>query len=391
MVLFALAFDAISAELTSTRDPLMQSVAPPLKSNKLEQRQSMRLFISGHSLTDQPIPNQLSAIARSLGTPLEWNRQYVVGSSIAKRTRGNDPRNVTWSGYRTGSNRSGEGLDVVSELLTPKTIAGGKYDTLLITEQHGLLDTLLWNDTVRHLRHYHDRLIDGNPYAKTYFYESWISLDNKNDPRRWIAYERAASPIWQCIATRINISLDTEGRSDRITSLPAGAALADLIDDAIGLQGVPGITLGSVRETVDSIIADNVHLTELGSYYIALVSYAVTFGRSPEGAWHPIGLNDAQIKSLQRKAWDFVSKYARTNTPLSLNECLIELKSSFIGTYWGYVRDTYWLPGEGSTLSAYYRWLRLSLKWHWLVRQNTTDNPFYFSPQLEQNYWFVRP
>ena len=353
-------------------------------------RDSARVFISGHSLTDQPIPDHLAAIAQSLGTPLQWNRQYVVGSSIATRTRGSDPGAGSWAGYRSGYNRSGEGLDVITELRHPKTIPAHRYDALIITEQHHLLESLMWNDTVRYLRHYHERLIEGNPQATTYFYEPWISLNDKNDPKRWIAYERAATSIWQCVATRINISLSAEGRTDRIASLPAGAAVAELIDRATQPAGVLGITGGSTRETVDSIVKDTVHLTDLGSYYAALVTYAAVYRRSPAGAWHPQGVSREQAESLQHVAWDFVSNYTRTNTPLTLEQCRATLRTSFIGVYWGYVRDTYWLK-ELNSVQADLRWARYLLKWQWLMRRDSVDNPFYFDSSGDRSYWLPAP
>jgi hypothetical protein len=353
-------------------------------------RDFMRLFISGHSLMEQPIPDQLEAIAKSLGTPLEWNRQSIGGSSILTRSRGNNPRNATWSGYQNGFNRSGQGLNIVSELRNPKTVSKGHYDALLITEQHGLLDSLTWNDTVRYLRHYHDLLIDGSPQAKTYFYEPWLGLNDKGTPYRWIAYERAASPIWQCIATRINMSLKIEGRSDRIFSLPAGAALAELIDRATRPGGLSGITLGNVHKTVTSLIKDDVHLTELGSYYVALVSYSITYGRSTYGAWRPASVSITQANALQQTASDFVTRYSAVNTPLTLEECKKELRTSFIGMYWSYVRDVEW-PSERNVISAYIRWVRYVLKWHWRIRVNSTHNPFHFDPKSDHTFWLPKP
>jgi len=350
----------------------------------------LRLFISGHSLTDQPMPDFLDAIASSLNTPLQWNRQYVVGSSIAARTKGKNQGEGTWAGYRSGFNRTGEGLDVLAELRKPQTVSDGAYDALLITEQHGLLGSLTWHDTTRYLRHFHERLIEGSPQAKTYFYESWLSLNDKSDPRRWIAYERAASPIWQCIATRVNVSLQAEGRADRIASVPVGAAMAHLVERAIEPAGLPGISLGTTRQTVDSIIADDVHPTPLGSYYSALVSYAVLFGRTPVGAWHPQAVSEKQAIALQKVAGDFVNHYASTNVPLTLDNCQETLRSTFISTYWGYVRDTYWRR-EGNALSAYFQWAKSVLQWQWRMRKNTRDNPFYFEPQTDHTYWLPAP
>lgn len=353
-------------------------------------RSGARIFISGHSLVDQPLPDFLTGIARSAGTPMEWNRQYVVGSSILRRTRGEDRKALDWPGYRNGYNREGEKLDVIAEFLRPQTVSGGPYDVLLITEQHGMLETLLWNDTVRHLRHYHDRFIDGNPQGDTYFYEPWLDVGDKSDPRRWIAYERAVSPIWQCMATRVNVSLKAEGRSDRLTSLPAGAALAELLARATGGSKLDGITRGSDRETVDSIIDDAVHLTRLGSYYVSLVTYSAIFRRSPIGGWAPAHVSDIQAKSLQQTAWDFISAYYANYRPLSLTECRIRLKEEIIGSYWAYVRDVQWRDSIGS-LRAYLRWLRRSRESRNMLERDDVQNPFYFDPANDRAYWLDSP
>lgn len=351
-----------------------------------------RVFISGHSLVDQPLPADLAAIAASLGPPLQWNRQYMVGSSIRARVRGAKapPGETGWSGYRQGSNREGENLDVLAELRQPRTVSGGPYDVLLITEEHGLLGTLVWNDTVRYLRHYHDRFIAANPAGRTLFYEPWLDLDDKNDPRRWIAYERAASPLWQCLATRINLSLAAQGRSDRIESLPAGLALAGLIERATQGPGVPGISAAGVRATVDRLVKDQVHLTRLGSYYAALVSYAVLYGRSPLGAWAPAEVDAQQAHSLQTVAWQIISDYRAHHRALPLASCHQVLTQSFINTYWSYVRDTFWRQELGA-LHAQARWWRHVLLWQWRLRRDHADNPLHYDPSTDNAYWLPAP
>jgi hypothetical protein len=389
-VFFLLLFANIVVAEPMTVKPKMteQSVKTALAIK--HSREAASLFISGHSLIDQPIPDYLAEIAQSLGTPLQWNRQYVVGSSIAVRTRGRDLNAMGWQGYRSGYNREGEGLDVIEELRRPKTVLSNRYDALVITEQHALLGSLTWNDTVRYLRHYHERLIEGNPQATTYFYESWAALDDKSNPQRWIAYERAASPIWQCIATRVNVSLAAEGRPDRILSLPAGLAMAELIERATQAEDLPGITRSSTRETVDGIILDNVHNTQLGKYYAALVTYAFVYRRSPESAWYPKTVNAIQAKTLQRLAWNFFSNYSKTNVPLSLEQCRTNMQESFINLYWSHTLDTYWKKELG-TARAYLRWMRYMLKWQLLIRRNNIENPFYFDPAEDHRYWLPSP
>jgi hypothetical protein len=351
-----------------------------------------RLFISGHSLVDQPLPSTLEAVAASLGTPLQWNRQFIVGSSILDRTRGrpNGAADKSWEGYRRGVNRSGEGLDVVSELRNPRTVTGGRYDTLLITEQHGLLGTLVWNDTVRHLRHYHDRLVEGNAKGRTWFYESWLGIDDKSDPRRWIAYERAASPVWQCIATRVNRSLSIMGRGDRIEPLPAGIALAYLVERATQGSGLAGISGSSIRETVDRIVGDDVHLTPLGSYYMALVVYSTMFDRSPVGAWAPEGVDAATASALQQVAWSGIQVERASRRSLTLEQCQSALQGEFIAAYWAYFRDAYWRR-EFSAPRAWWLWAKHRLLWHWRFRSGNQGNPLRYAPATDPSHWLPAP
>lgn len=348
------------------------------------------VFISGHSLTDRPMPDSLAAIAGSLGTTLQWNRQYLVGSTIRERSRGLVDGETGWPGYRHGLNRDGEGLDVIAELRAPRTIGpGARYDLLLITEQNGLLGAMMWHDTVRYLRHYHERFIAGNADGQTWFYEPWMPISSRDDPSRWLAFERHASPLWQCVVTRVNLALAAEGRRDRIASLPASSALGELVRRATQAPGVPGLSGGSTRATVDRLFHDDVHLTPLGSYYMALVSYAAMFKRSPVGAWAPAGVSAEQAGALQRIAGEFMASYRAGNRPLDLGQCRARLQDGFITEFWTYVRDT--TEPSMSPLRAEFR--RYKRQWHWqrTVRREDADNPFWFDPATDRDYWLPAP
>jgi len=349
-----------------------------------------RLFYSGHSLTDRPLPDQVEMIAKSLGTDVLWNRQYVVGSSIRRRVQGDDPQAQDYRGYRQGYNRDSEGMDVLAEFKSPRTTDGRPYDALVITEQHGVLGTLVWNDTVRYLRHYHDRFIEANAKGRTFFYESWISLDDKSDPRRWIAYERAASPIWQCMGERVNLSLAQQGRKDRIEPLPMGLALADLIEHATAPDAPASMRSQTTLETVSQFIKDDVHLAPAGIYFAALVTYAVTFGKSPVGAWAPADVNAAQAQALQQFAWDFAQRQERTRERLTMAQCRERIGSDFAWRYWSYIRDAYWRK-ETNTFMAYVKWIRHYVSWRWRLTRENAGNPFHHDPATDATYWFDTP
>jgi len=340
-----------------------------------------RVFVSGHSLTDLPMPTYFARVADSLGTPVAWNRQYMVGSAIKHRARGRG-NETGWVGYTQGDNRDGSNLDVVDELQR------NPYDVLVITEQHGLIDSLVWHDTVRHLRHYHERFIAGNPNGRTYFYEPWLGIPGKAEVQRWIAYERAASPLWQCMATRINQSLAAEGRRDRIASLPAGLALAQLVERATVGAALPGISGNSTAESLDRLFHDHVHLKPLGVYYVALVVYAFVFERSPVGAWAPEEVSPQQASSLQAVAGEAATRYRTESRRLTPETCSPTLRGQFLGQYLAHMRDDYWAQQNLNSLRR--AWRRLRNEWQVRWRLWRSD-PLNWDLVDERSYWFPAP
>lgn len=314
-----------------------------------------RLFYSGHSLLDAPLPHDVAAIAASLGSPVVWRQHTPAGSSIRERSA----VAAAWP-----------------------TVAGETMvDTMLVTEQHTLIGNIVWNDSVRQLRRLHERLIAGNPRARTWLYASWLNLDDKTDPRRWIAYERAASPLWQCIATRIDTSLEAEGRADRIAFLPAGALLAALVERTLQ-QRVPGVS-------VASLFRDDVHLTPLGSYFMSLVVYATLFERSPAGAAVPEGLDTLAARALQSVAWDLVQQERAQRETLSLPACQERLRG-FVAPYAAYVRDAIDRPRAGA-LRAWWRWAKHRLQWLWALREGAAAHPFRFDATSDKHHWLPSP
>lgn len=333
-----------------------------------------RVFWSGHSLTDRPIPDDLAAIAKSLGHPIAWERQYILGSSIKKRTAGeaNDG-----SGYRNGINAAGHPFDALAELARPKSV-DGPYDTFIVTEQHSLLETLMWNDPVRHLKGFHDRYIERNPNGNTWFYQSWLGIDDKADPRRWVAYERSAAPVWECLVTRINTELAAQGRKDRLRFLPVGDAFADLVERATQSSALPALRMASTRETMDLLFSDNVHTTRIGAYYAALSTYALLLRASPVGAWAPPEVNPRQAAELQNTAWGHAQRWHTSHQTLTLPECREVVRGSFGSEYWSFARASYTPPNE--TLRDHVKRYQLRARSWWQMWRDNAENPFWFDP-----------
>jgi hypothetical protein len=324
---------------------------------------------------DNPLPDYVASIAQSLNTPVWWNQQNIPGSPIRARTRGENMNATTFPGYSTGKNRSGSSMNVVSELRQPQTIGGQRYDTLILTERHDVVGTIMWENTVAYTRHFHERLIEGNPQANTYLYHSWLGVPNKSNPSSWIAYERTAAPAWQCVATRINQSIQVAGRSDRVVYLPAGLALASLVEQATQGAGVAGVTGATVRETVDRIFSDDVHLTSLGIYYMALVNYASVYRRSPVGAWAPAGVTATQAQSLQAIAWQAVANHFNTFVAPDLAQCRAQMLNTICAAYHNMINRA---DQVGHCTGMF---------------SGTTQqrNPFLFDAANDSSYWFPAP
>lgn len=334
-----------------------------------------RLFLSGHSLTDHPFPEYLKLIAAALGQPIEWNMQGLAGSSVKDRTIGSGL--TAWAGYRAGTDKTDQPLDVLAELQTPHTIGNLPYDTLIITEQHSLLDSIVRNDTMRYLRDFHDRVIGNDAQAQTYLFEAWMTVSNMDDPSSWIAYEWAATPVWQCVANRINHDLADIGRPDRLMTIPAGAALAVLVEQAISPQSIPGFEGRDTRSTLALIFQDDVHLTAAGAYYIALVTSAILHGRTVQMTDRPYGMRQDTADQLQQIAWNFVANHAgewRSRTP---DACRAYVSERFTPLYLAYQRDLQWRRHPSA--KVWLRWAKLRLLWPRLFRRYDTSNPFHMS------------
>jgi hypothetical protein len=315
----------------------------------------------------------MEAVARSQGASMAWNQQIILGSPIRMRTRGADAAATGFSGYRVGANRSGSNLDIVAELRSPQTLGGRRYDTLVLTERHDIVNTLMWEDTVRYTRHFHDRLIAGNSAGQTYLYHSWLPVNDRANPWPWLAYERTAARAWQCVAARVNVSLGAAGRSDRVTYLPAALALADLVEQA--LRGaVPGVSAGDAGTVIDRIFTDRVHTTALGEYYMALVTYAAVYRRSPQGAWAPSGISAEQASVLQNLAWQSVSNHYATATTPSLDQCQAAMREQVCTAYGNYSGN----GGAGAGCGARFT-------------DTTQNNPFRYNANTDASYWLPPP
>jgi hypothetical protein len=272
-------------------------------------RDHVRAFYSGHSLSEG-VPEVVEQIARSLGHRLDFEAQILGYSLLRERTKGEVPSASEWPGYRAGHNRGSAGLNVAEELRQPRRLApGDKYDVLVVTERHDLPAIARTERTAFYLTDMAKHLLIGNPDAEVLLYHTWLHVD-PDAPWPWIDYERAVSPMWECIASRANLDLPARGDVPRVRVLPGGGALAELVA-ALWDGKVPGVAASAPGARVRLLFSDNVHMSDVGRYFIALVHYAVLFGRNPGGAAIPTPLPPETGRYMQTLAWQYVVSYGQ--------------------------------------------------------------------------------
>jgi hypothetical protein len=304
---------------------------------KPNSKSSASFFISGHSLTDNPYADYLVHITNSFGVKSEYNQQIVVGSPIRIRTRGNNPNSTDFVGYQLGKNREGSGMDILNELKSHNTVQSQKYDYLIITERHDLVSAVIWESTDRYLRHYRDQFMMKND-GRVYFFVPWLGRKSLKDINSWVAYEESALKAWECIISKVNHDLLLE-QSSSVYIIPFNVALVELVKRLLSSSVVEELGNRSYFDRLTLLFSDDVHLTKIGVYYIALVTYASVFDSSPEGAWFPKEINKKMALYLQNVAWTFVSNKATNIPSLDLTRCGALFVESFCNIYLNYVEN----------------------------------------------------
>lgn len=328
-----------------------------------------RLLISGHSLTDRPFPDYLAELSRADGHLIDWNVQYRWGSSLRDRTRGDCP--TPWSGYRFGVDRRGRPADVLGDMAR-RAATGRAYDGLILTEQSSLMGNLMWNDTIGHLLDFHDRRVAAGSGGRTFLFSSWLDHD-PNDPSAWIAYERAAAPVWACVAGRVNSALEEQGRIDRVELIPAAEALAIMIAEAIRPESAWELRRSTPALTLARFFVDEAHLTPTGVYYVALVSHLIVRNETDPPSWTPPEVDPAAARALRRFAARFVAAHRRSRAP-TFAQCRSHIRGEFLTRSLASLKRA-WTREQGVVV-ANLKWARFRAEWSLALRGDSARNPF---------------
>jgi hypothetical protein len=251
-------------------------------------------------------------------------------------------------------------MNVITELANPATLGPGEvYDSLVITERHDILDTIMWEYSNSLLRHYHNRLLTGNPIAKTYFYHSWWFMDF-NNIQAWVDHQAIEVKAYECIAEKVNLTLESDELPRAIENIPAALALANLVENILNDQ-VPGF-IGTDAEKMDLLFNDNVHLNPVAVFYISAVTYASILKSSPEGLTIPAEIAPDTGNVLLQIAWQSVSDYQSNFTAPTMSQCRNIIESELCSSYF----------------TLHNRIESISFCQDWITDNNFLDNPFHW-------------
>lgn len=251
------------------------------------------LFI-GHSLVGVEMPAMLEDAIDSQGGSGGVRFQVINGAPLV---------------WNWENSASAQGVDARA------TLSEGETEVVVLTEAGPLRNHVAWSETDRYARAFHDLAVTSNPQARVYLYETWPSIDSgtgvdvpydEQDHIPWRARLDQDRAVWEGVVAAVNAGRDPGATPMRL--VPVGQALARLHDAALRGEAAD---LTDVR----ALFRDDIHLNDLGTYFVAMVQYATLFGRDPRGlprqfhdAWG--GAFDAPPPALaarlQEIAWETV-------------------------------------------------------------------------------------
>lgn len=265
--------------------------------------QNNNTYFIGHSLVGHTIPRMLDQMAVATNINYVSSRQVINGA----------PLKYNWENPHLGEIGNYE-----NDLTT------GIYSNLVLTEAVPLKNHLTWSDTYKISNNFYNYFSNYRTNGKVYIYETWhcinsgtskgCSYDNE-DHINWRQRLDEDLDDWESITNHLN---DLQP-NNQVLLIPGGQAMAKL-HDAITNNEILGV------DSIDYFFIDDIHLNDIGSYYMACVMYTTLFKKSPKGL--PINFTDiwgvpyqspseALATKLQELSLEVVCSYPKSGVDCS--------------------------------------------------------------------------
>ena len=222
--------------------------------------QNHSTYFVGHSLIGNTMPDMLDHLATTNQINYTSKRQIINGAPLK---------------YNWENPSSGEMGNYTTDLPT------GNYNTLILTEAIPLDNHITWSNTYVMANNFYTYFNTYVNNGTSYIYETWHCINSgtdidcaydEGDAVSWRDRLDADLSKWEAIAAAIN----NQNPEANTTLIPAGQAMA-LLYDEIALNNVSGIS------SISDFFTDDIHLNDMGNYYIACVMYTVLFNENPVG------------------------------------------------------------------------------------------------------------
>ncbi|SNT71529.1 hypothetical protein [Paracoccus seriniphilus] len=224
----------------------------------------LRVFHLGHSLVGRDMPAMVAQMApegHDYASQLGWGatlRAHWMGpDEVPGFTEENDH-----PAYRPAR----------------AAIESGDYGAVVLTEMVELRDAIRWHGSSLYLAEWARLAHQARPDCRVYLYETWHRLD---DEAGWLERIDADSDgLWRDELIRRAMGAEGVGVIYRIAGGPVLAAVARAAEagELPGLQRREGLFARLPDGSLDQI-----HLSDLGNYVIALAHCAVLYHRDPRG------------------------------------------------------------------------------------------------------------
>ena len=251
----------------------------------------MKTYHLGHSLVGRDMPAMLAQLAdHSYHSQLGW------GASLS------DHWNGTVAGFAEENAHP-------AHRPVRAALESGDYGAVIFTEMVELRDAIRYHDSAARLADWARLARKARPDVRLYLYETWHRLD---DPAGWLERIDADLPaLWEAQLLRPAMAKKGTGV---LHVIPGGQVMAAVVRAAEAGK-LPGIA------NRQAFFTDDIHLSDLGHWLIAMTHYAVLYHRAPTGLAAQLTRADGApatapsakaAAAMQELVWQVVTGYRAT-------------------------------------------------------------------------------
>lgn len=269
--------------------------------------QSPKTFYVGHSLSDQ-IPDMVQSLSDDhASVDFSWVYQSIPGSPLRwqwlrKDAQDFEPIDPNYYGFYDAQHG----------------LPAGDFDVMVLTEAVPRYAEII-DETYAYADSFYHYATTYNPDLRVYLYEDWHCIlsgtptgcDYDVDSNPWRQRLTDDLSMWESVVDTLNARYQP---STPVCLIPAGQGLAALYD-SIQVGAIPGVM------SINDLFSDNIHLNDIGKYYIACIHFAMIHETSPVGLtnqlkyWYGTDFNapsPALALKFQEMAWETVNNYPNT-------------------------------------------------------------------------------